>query len=262
MADQFDSVRALRKILLEDTGGSLHALCLMPSPEVSEIMAHAGFDWLLLDMQHALVDRQTLVNMIRALDAARVPALVRAPWNRPELVGWVLDAGAAGVVAPMVNSPEEARQLVRACRYAPEGNRSWGALRAMTSRPGYTADVGNKVLVGAMIETIEAVSSIDAILDDGRPDLILVGQSDLAISSGLHPSDARSNDAHIDRVRQIADACVRRNVPIVINCDSPEEANRLRVFGCKHFSVGTDFNLLRRAAKTVLESYRTARPTK
>ena len=251
----YDPVRALRRILLEK-GGSLHALCVMPSPDVTEIVARGGFDWIMLDMQHALVDRQTIANMIRALDAARVPALVRASWNRPDLVGWVLDAGAAGVLAPMVNSAQETRELVKACRYAPAGSRSWGALRTMAARPDYSTEVGNEVLVGAMIETAEGVENVDAILDEGRPDFIYVGQSDLAISFGLQPAEARTNDGHVARVRQIIDACVRRDRPIVISCDSPEEAKRLKAIGCGHLCVGTDFSLLRRAISAVIKSYR------
>src|SRR5438128_11989626 len=99
----------MEKSELQQTGNILRAaiygekplvgsVCMIPSADCAEIMARAGFDFLLLDQQHSLVGRETMVNMIRALDITRTPALVRAPWNRPELVGWVLDAGAQGVV--------------------------------------------------------------------------------------------------------------------------------------------------------------------
>ena len=250
----YEPIEALRHILDQDE--TYHAMCVLPSAEVAEIMARAGFDWLLLDMQHALVDRQTMVNMLRALEISRVPAMVRAPWNRPELVGWVLDAGAAGVVAPMINSGEEARELVKACRYAPAGSRSWGALRTMLARPEYSATMGDRVVVAAMIETAAAVENLDEILDTEGLDMIVVGQSDLAVSYGLHPAKGRKDPGHVERLQRIGKGCRDRCLHATVNCGSREEANALRRMGYRDFVIDNDFGLLRRAAAAALSEYR------
>jgi 4-hydroxy-2-oxoheptanedioate aldolase len=233
--------------------GLVGSICSAASADVAEVMARAGFDWLLLDLQHGLMARETLVHMIRALEITGTPSLVRVPWNRPELVGWALDAGAQGVLAPMINNADDARQLVAASRYAPTGLRSWGPARPLMTVPGYDPEAGNQALVCALIETGEAMDQLDAILAVAGIDLIVVGQSDLAISHGLSPAAGRSAPAHRERLVRIVEACGRRGVPLVVNCSSLAEARGLKSLGVEHLAVNSDMGLLRLAAAQAMQ---------
>jgi 4-hydroxy-2-oxoheptanedioate aldolase len=101
----------------------------VPSSVTAEVMAHQGFDWLCIDMQHGLIDYPAALTMLQAINSTQTPPFVRVPWNEPGIIGKMLDAGALGVIIPMVNSVEEARAAVSACRYFPDGARSFGPTR-------------------------------------------------------------------------------------------------------------------------------------
>ena len=241
------TANALRQLFSEGRG-LVGALCMAASTDNAEVMARAGFDWLLLDLQHGLMDRETLVNMLRALDITRTPSIVRVPWNRPELVGWVLDVGAPGVLAPMINNAADARALVDACRYAPTGCRSWGPVRTSLTQPGFAPQTGNQVMACALIETEEAIRNLDEILDVEGIDLALIGQSDLAIAHGLHPATGRLDPSHTSRLRRVIDACGKRGIPLAANCNGIADAGPLHALGIRHLVVNSDMGLLKSAA--------------
>src|SRR3990172_10310953 len=102
----------------------------IPSSFSAEVVAHQGFDYITVDMQHGLIDYQMAVTMLQAISTTASMPFVRVPWNEPGIIGKMLDAGAYGVVIPMVNSRAEAEAAVGACRYAPKGYRSFGPIRA------------------------------------------------------------------------------------------------------------------------------------
>src|SRR5882724_6594571 len=102
-----------------DDRAALGAWLTIGSGFSAEIMAHAGFDWACVDMQHGVIDYQLMVTMLQAMSGTSVTPLVRVPWNEPGIIGKSLDAGARGVIVPMVNTPEDAQRAVTSCRYAP-----------------------------------------------------------------------------------------------------------------------------------------------
>ena len=116
---------------------ALGAWLTIPSGFSAEIMAHAGFDWVCVDMQHGVIDYQQMVRMLQAVSSTDVTPLVRVPWNEPGIIGKTLDAGARGVIIPMVNTPRDAERAVWSCRYAPAGGRSYGRC-ARTTTPAST----------------------------------------------------------------------------------------------------------------------------
>jgi len=120
----------LRKII---AGGNtvLNAWLAIASPFSAELMAHQGFDAVTIDLQHGPVDFQAAVGMLAAISTTPAVPMVRVPWNEPILTAKLLDAGAYGVICPMINSKAEAEALVRACRYPPRGARSFGPNRAV-----------------------------------------------------------------------------------------------------------------------------------
>jgi len=174
-----------------------------PSPVSAEAAARVGFDYVCVDTQHGATDYQTAVYMIQAILLGGSRPIVRVPWNEPGVIGKMLDAGAIGVVVPMVNTAREAQAVVRACRYPPLGERSFGPVMAGMRTPDYAVEANERVAVIPMIETAEALSNLDDILAVQGLDAIYVGPADLSLSLGLRPAnnDGRPEfDAALDRI--------------------------------------------------------------
>src|SRR3990172_9661066 len=148
----------------------------VPSSVSAEIFAHAGFDWLTIDMQHGLIDYQVAVTMLQAISTTETVPIVRVPWNEPGIIMKALDAGAYGVIIPMVNSRAEAEAAVAACRYPPRGVRSYGPVRAVYyAGAGYFAHADQEVCCIVMLETKEAVENADEILTVPGIDAAYIG---------------------------------------------------------------------------------------
>src|SRR5438034_9539457 len=153
---------ALRE--LWDRGGvTVGGWCVMPSAFSAELMARCGFDWLCIDTQHGLIGYDQMTLMLQAVAITGTPAFVRVPWNQPDHIMKALDAGAQGVIVPMVDNEEDARAAVRAAKYPPLGTRSWGPIRAALDVPDYSPETANRrTIVAVMIETPGGVENLDA----------------------------------------------------------------------------------------------------
>jgi 4-hydroxy-2-oxoheptanedioate aldolase len=190
---------------------TLGAWCMIPSSLTAEILAKGGFDWVLVDMQHGCMDYQTAVEMIRAIDLAGITPIVRVPWNEPGIVGRMLDAGAMGIVAPMINSVAEAIQLVEACRYPPVGKRSLGPVRVgARDGMGYVASANDRIAVIPMIETADALAAVEDIAAVPGVDALFVGPFDLSFSLGLPPGDNDGKPAFDNAIARV-NAAARAN---------------------------------------------------
>ena len=232
---------------------SVGGWCVIPSPFAAELMGRAGFDWVCIDMQHGLVGYDALVPMLQALELTGTPAFVRVPWNQPDHVMKALDAGANGVVVPMVNSVEDARAAVGACRYPPAGYRSWGPIRAAFAKDGFDPAWGNQdVFCAVMIETAQALDRVDEILSVPGIDAVYVGPNDLAVSNGLPPDGNVTLAEHAELVLRVRDACARHGVVAGIHCGSVEAARRWRDEGFRMLNVNSDAVFLRTNAQAVL----------
>ncbi len=161
----------------------------LPSPEAAEYVSKLGFDWLVVDTEHNPVDIRTLAQMFAAMSESGIAPMVRIPWNSPENFKRVLDAGAWGIVVPMVNSREEAEMAVAATRYPPTGERSVGggrhAMSFGTSAAEYYRNANDQVLLVAQIEHIDGVNNAEEILSVPGVDACFIGPNDLAASMGL-----------------------------------------------------------------------------
>ena len=203
-------------------GTALGAWMFLREPLVVEAAAQAGYDYVCIDMQHGLQSFEHTVTMLTAM--ARTPAtpIVRVPWDEPSTIGRALDAGAYGVIIPMVNTVEQAAAAAAACRYAPAGNRSMGpvGVSARAPREGYFESANANVLCIPMIETRQAVENVDEILSVPGIDAVYIGPADLSITFGLPPrmdQDDPEWNAAITRVRE---ACVRHGVIPGIHADA------------------------------------------
>lgn len=161
----------------------------IPSAYSTEVYAAAGWDSVTIDMQHGAPEFSDLVPLLQAISLADVTPMVRVPWNAPGYIQRALDAGAYGIVCPMINTREEAEALVRAGRYPPMGERSFGPYRAAHyGGADYWQHANDEVLLFAMIETRQAVNNLEAILSVKGINGVYVGPSDLSLSMGKTPT--------------------------------------------------------------------------
>ena len=231
---------------------TLGAWCMIPSSLTAEILAKGGFDWVLVDMQHGCMDYSTAVEMIRAIDLAGITPVVRVPWNEPGIVGRMLDAGAMGIVAPMIQGVEEARRLVEACLYPPAGRRSLGPVRVgARDGMGYVASANARVCVIPMIETVEALAAVEDIAAVPGVDALFVGPFDLSFSLGLPPGDNDGKPAFDDAIARVNTAARSQGLATAVLSTAalaPLRASQ----GFKMISVVTDSVALGMAAHTSL----------
>jgi 4-hydroxy-2-oxoheptanedioate aldolase len=203
----------------------------IPAPESAEYVSNLGLDWLVVDAEHNPVDIRTLTQMFVAMSNSGVAPMVRIPWNTPENFKRVLDAGAWGVVVPMVHSRAEAEQAVAASRYHPEGHRSVGGGRHGvsfgTSAAEYYRAANEQVLLVLQIEHIEGVEHVDEILSTPGVDACFIGPNDLAASMGLGLGTPLESDNPqvVEAIMRVRDACRKHNVAPGIHCTSAQAVN-------------------------------------
>ena len=202
--------------------GAINAWCSIPSAVTAEMMSMNDFDSITIDMQHGLVDYQTALNMLQVISGSGKTPMVRVPWNEPGIIMKSLDAGALGIICPMINTPEDAISFVGATRYAPVGHRSSGPTRAlMVHGPNYHNEANDNIISMAMIETVEALDNVDKIAATDGLTGIYIGPSDLSISMGFNPGLDRVEPEMIDAINKIENACKKNNIKVGIHCLSP-----------------------------------------
>ena len=204
----------------------------LPSPEAAEFVGELPLDWLVVDTEHNPIDITTLSRMFMGMRTSGVAPMVRIPWNSPENVKRVLDAGAWGIVFPMVNTREEAERAVQAARYYPQGNRSVGGGRhgisfGTTAKEYYEA-ANDEVLVVVQLEHIDGVNNAEEILSVPGVDACFIGPNDLAASMGLGLGVSLETDIPevVDAIRTIRETAVRHGVAPGIHTSGAEAVNR------------------------------------
>lgn len=237
----------------EDTLGGW---CVIPSAFGAELMGRCGFDWVCIDTQHGLIGYDQMAAMLQALSITATPAFVRVSWNQPDHIMKALDAGAQGVIVPMVGTVEEARRAVAAAKYPPLGTRSWGPIRASLDVPGYGAELANRrTILAAMIETPEGVTNLDEILSVPGVDAVYIGPSDLALGHGIAPTLNVSDPEHEALIVSILDGCKRHQVVAGIHCDSYPTIRRWREIGFQMFTIASDAALMRQSAAAAVQEF-------
>lgn len=231
---------------------------------IAEIMAHQNFDWLVIDLEHSAINIAQMQNLIRVIELSQCPALVRVSENDPTLIKRVMDAGAQGVIVPMINNPEQAEAAVRAVRYPPEGGRGVGLSRAQgygVSFLEYKKWQDNESVVIVQIEHIDAVKNLEAILKVPGVDAFLVGPYDLSASIGVpgqftHPE----MKANIKKIISLAKKLKVSAGFHVIAPDYKEVAQRIKE-GYKFISFSLDSLILARACENGLKALKKFRKT-
>ncbi|WKU07135.1 HpcH/HpaI aldolase/citrate lyase family protein [Micromonospora sp. HUAS LYJ1] len=229
-------------------------LVSIPNPIVVEMAAYAGYDFVIIDLEHVMVNPESLENMIRAAEAADIVALVRVPDVNPKLILQVLDGGAQGIVVPHVESAEQARQLVRAARYGPVGARSLNA-----GRPGafgkvdlvdYLARANAEIMLVPMIESRAGVANVEEILAVPGMDMVLEGAADLSQSCGV-PWQAGAPVVR-EQLRHVLRAAQRQGVPYCAIPRAEDDHAYWRENGASAFVLGNDRGIAFRALQARL----------
>jgi 4-hydroxy-2-oxoheptanedioate aldolase len=225
----------------------------------AEIMAHQGFDWLCIDMQHGAIDYPDCFHMLQAISTTPTVPFVRVPSNDFADIGRVLDAGAYGVIIPLVNNRWDAERAVRAMRYPPKGERSSGPARAaLYAGADYQAHANDEVACIVMIETVEALHNLDAIMSVPGVDCAYIGPSDLAYALGLEPTGDNHDPRHSEAVLEILAAAKRHGVAPGMHTASVEFTTRWLEAGFQMVMLGADRAFMVRQAGADLAAARTA----
>lgn len=243
---------------LSDGPALLNAWLTTPYHDVIHEIVQAGFPAVTFDMQHGLMGEDGLLSGLAACRAMGVPALVRLPLGGISLAPRALDAGACGIIAPMINSAHDAAALVEAVKFPPLGRRSWGPGRAYGAdrldRTDYLRQANDLSVVFAMIETADALGQLDAILAVDGIGGIFVGPNDLSVSL----SQGRVIDVEYPDVVAALDiltaAATRHGKLPAIFANTPELAGAYARQGFRLISLGSDLGYLRRGAEIALNT--------
>lgn len=230
------------------------------NPFTAEIMAAQGYDSVSIDVQHGALDYPDVLPMFQAMRASGTVLMARVPWLDAGIIMKILDAGAYGVICPMVNTPEQAAEFVGYVRYPPLGQRSFGPTRAnFSAGPNYAAEANGEILAFAMIETAEAMSNLEAIAATPGLDGIYVGPADLSLSLSegrLNPAFDREEPELIDALKRIVAACRAAGIRAALHCGTPDYAARAIGWGFDMTTVGGDTRLLAAAAAASVARFR------
>ena len=234
------------------------AWCGLPEPMVAGLLAREGFDAVTLDMQHGFIDFGVAMRAVPLIVAAGKPAIVRIPVGEFATASRLLDAGATGIIAPMINTVEDARRLAAFTKFPPVGERSWGPAGALAltglAGPEYAARANGFVVSFAMLETRQALANVDAILGVDGIDAVLVGPSDLslALSNGasLAPESAEVDDA----LGRILDRVKAAGKIAAIYAASGERAAVLAKRGWHLIAIAGDGPMLSTGARAMLQA--------
>ena len=220
----------------------------LASPLAAEVMASAGYPWIVVDAEHAAFDLTLIAHTFRAIEARGSVPLVRS-WDHDSVtIGRLLDAGAWGIVFPHVSNPEQAETLARAMRYPPAGTRSSGTGRCAVITPDYRGRANDLVLCIPQIEDMEGIEKAEAIAAVEGVDIGFLGPSDLALSMGL----AAGHPDHEAALQQFLEGCQAAGTPCGIPVQDAEGARKRLKQGFQFIDLGNDFRFLQKVATQAL----------
>lgn len=231
---------------------------MLDAPMATERIARVGYEYVVVDAQHGLLGYTGISNALLAIDAGATSApLVRVEQNDPFAIGRVLDAGAVGVIVPLIDTAEDAAAAVRAARYPPEGGRSFGPMRSALRIGPTPAEANEAVTVLAMIETPAGLANVEAICATPGLDGVYVGPADLRLAvGGESATDPAVDDAFEAALGRIAKAADDAGIAAGIHTHAGEEAKRRLDQGYTYATVAGDVVHLEQAAKTHLTQAR------
>ena len=246
------------KEIFKKGGSAINGWLQIPNSFTAELMANQSWDSLTLDMQHGVIDYSHAISMLQAISTTSVVPLVRVNWNEPGQIMKILDAGAYGIICPMVSNRKEAENFIQSCMYPPKGYRSYGPIRGLIyGGADYADEANNEILKFAMIETKESLDNLDEIMQTPGLDGIYIGPADLSLALGEKPSfDKPEGDPVYEVVMKILEHAKKNKIIAGIQNAQPEYADKMIKKGFQLVTIGTDQRLMIGAAKTALNIIR------
>ncbi len=230
------------------------------SPFVAEIMVAQGYDSVTIDLQHGFVGYEMATSMLQALRASGVTPMVRVPWLDPGDIMKALDAGAYGIICPMINSRQEAERLVSYMRYPPHGVRSFGPTRALFSAGSdYGQHADKEVLCLAMIETADAMKNLEAIVSTPGLDGVYIGPADLTLGlTGRRYATGfdREEPEMVEAIRKVLEKSHAAGIRAALHCGTPAYAAKAVGWGFDLVTISNDVRLLAGAAQASVAAAR------
>ncbi|GAB4394407.1 MAG: aldolase/citrate lyase family protein [Kiloniellaceae bacterium] len=253
-------VNPLRRLWAEGQA-AVNGWIACPSVLSAEALAAAGWNSITVDMQHGTADYADLLYLLPVIERNGAVPLVRVPWLEEAAVMRALDAGALGIIAPMIETAADAARLVAACRYPPEGGRSFGPIRARLAwggpgGDGYTAGANREILPLAMIETRKGVENLEAIAATPGLGGIYIGPADLAFAHGHSPGFDREEPEMLAIIERIRQACVAWGVAPCIHCGTPDYARRMAAAGFVLTTIASDARFIEAGARAAVGRFR------
>jgi len=247
------------RTLWKSGGAAVNGWLAIPNSFATETMAHQGWDSLTIDLQHGVVDYTAMVGMLQAISTTDTVPVVRVPWLEPGILMKTLDAGAYGVICPMVNTREDAQKLVAWTHYAPRGTRSFGPVRALLyGGADYPQHANDTIVSFAMIETAQALENLDDILSVEGLDAIYIGPSDLSLALGCAPAFDDVEPRVAQAIDHILERARAHGVVAGIHNGSPEAAQKRIAKGFQFVTVSSDARLMAAGAQQVMAKMRAA----
>lgn len=246
--------------LLKSSGGHppIGTWILSANPLVAEAIGCAGFDWGVIDMEHAPLDVMGVVHLLQAVAGTKMLPVVRVPWNDAVVVKRVLDAGAATLLFPMVQTAAEAERAVAATRYPPDGQRGVAGMSRASrfgTTPYYLKTANQHVGVIVQLETPAAINRLEAIAQVKGVDALFIGPADLSAAMG-HVGEPH-HPAVMDLMAQAAQRCKALGMPVGTIGDTPELVAQYRATGFDYVAIGSDLGLMMRSARSAIAALRT-----
>jgi 4-hydroxy-2-oxoheptanedioate aldolase len=222
----------------------------------AEVMAAQDLDWLCLDMQHGVIGYDTAVPMLQTISATGVTPIVRVPWCEPAMIMKMLDAGAYGIIVPLVNDRAQAEAAAAACRFPPRGIRSHGPTRAAYYAGfDYLAHANEEVLCIPQIETVEAMDNLDDILSVPGIDAAYIGPMDLTISMGITPEQDGEAKEYVQARKRIVESCHKHGVVPGVHSNPVVAARRIEE-GFRLVRITGDHSAMARAVRKDIRAVR------
>jgi 4-hydroxy-2-oxoheptanedioate aldolase len=230
------------------------------SPVAAESLAHLGFDWLVIDQEHASFDASLMTGQLQAISSTPTVPLVRVPWNDGAWIKSALDAGAYGIVVPMVNTRAEAEAAVAATRYPPQGKRRIGGARtSLYGGPDYVTKANDEILLVVMIESTTGVANAKEILSVPGIDAYFIGPSDLCASMGLAQTWEPEYPEFWSALERVQSAASGTGVAHGIHSNGAR-AKRMVDRGYRFIALGYDLSYLTASAGAALAQARSGGP--
>ncbi len=224
------------------------------SPVAAEFLSHCGADFVMLDTQHGSWGDDSMIAGVTSICTGAATPMARVLNNQFHLAARLLDAGVLGIIAPMVDTVDEARAMAAACRYPPVGERSFGWGRALAYGADYSDWINDQLFVAVQIESAQAVRQAEAILAVPGIDGCMIGPQDLALSMGFHPREIPQHDEHARALEYVVQACRNTGKIPGIDIGAPDLAALRVQQGFRFVVMGSDVRFLQGSAAAAIKT--------